>query len=151
MFVAHLLVQFTQAEGPAASRKKIEFFEKLYMIKIRNVLPLEKYDDPDMFYSEIAKQAGIPQMALDAVEEKFDWKQNKSFFLTTMVKGGWDADYWGVMVVRAPIAITKAKTAEEKKKLLQTMEMKFVAIKYDGTISFQKEKKGEPLKPNEKE
>ena len=80
MFVGHLLVQFTQAEGPASSRKKIEFFEKLYMIKIRNVLPLGKYDDPDKFYSEIAKQAGIPQMALDAVEEKFDLKPNKNFF-----------------------------------------------------------------------
>ena len=146
MFVGHLLVQFTQAEGPASDRTKVEFFEKLYKTKLVDVKPLEEYDDPDKFYSAIAKQVGIPKMAFDAVKKEFGWKQDKKFFLQAMVKGSGVGDEWGVMVVRAPIAITKAKTPEERKELLKEMGMKFVVIKYDGTISFPKEKKKDPAK-----
>lgn len=125
------------ATGDASSdRKKVEFFEKLYKMKIEGVKPLEEYDDPDSFYAAIAKQVGIPKKAFDAVEKKYGWKQNDEFFLSAMVKGGWDGDYWGVMVTKFPTALKEAKSKEEKMKLLEGMEMKMVVIGYDGAVSF---------------
>jgi len=142
-----LLAQFSCADEAARDRTKVEFFEKLYKIKIEGVKPFEEYPDPDQFYSAIARQVGIPKKAFDAVEKKFGWKQNDEFFLAAMVKGGGVADDWGVMVTRFPTGLKTAKSIEEKKKLLEAMEMKMVVINYDGTISFPKEKKEEPDAP----
>ena len=138
------LAQFSYADEAASDRTKVEFFEKLYKTRIEGVKPLEEYPDPDQFYSAIARQVGIPKKAFDAVEKRFGWKQNDEFFLAAMVKGGGAADDWGVMVTKFPTGLKTAKSIEEKKKLLKAMEMKFVVIHYDGTISFPKEKKEEP-------
>ena len=128
--------QGAAADEAGPDRKKVEFFEKLYKMKIEGVKPLEEYDDPDSFYSAIAKQVGIPKKAFDAVEKKYGWKQNDKFFLSAMVKGGWDGDDWGVMVTKFPAALKEAKSKKEKMKLLEGMEMKMVVIGYDGAVSF---------------
>lgn len=68
---------------------KVEFFERIYGVEIQGVKPYEEYQDPDSFYSEIAKKVGIPQVARNAIEKEFGWKQNdKRFFYATMIKGG---------------------------------------------------------------
>ena len=131
-----LFAHLSLADEVSSDRKKVEFFEKLYEMKIEGVKPLEQYDDPDSFYSSIAKKVGIPKKAFDAVEKKYGWKQSDEFFLTAMVKGGWEGDYWGVMVTKIPAALKEAKSKEEKLKLLKGMEMKMVLIGYDGAISF---------------
>ena len=142
LFLCLLIMPFSMADEAASDRKKVEFFEKLYKVKIEGVKPLEEYDDPDSFYAAIAKQVGIPKKAFDAVEKKFGWKQSKDFFLSAMVKGGWDGDHWDVMVTKFPAALKEAQSKEEKMKLLEGMEMKMVVIGYDGTVSFPEAKDG---------
>jgi len=141
LFLGLLFTQFSVADEAESARKKVEFFEKLYKVKIEGVKPLEEYDDPDAFYAAIAKQVGIPKKAIDAVEKKYGWKQNNEFFLSAMVKGGWNGDHWDVMVTKFPAALKEAKSKEEKMKLLEGMEMKMVVIGYDGTVSFPEELK----------
>ncbi len=148
LFVGLLFATFSLADEASSNRKKVEFFEKLYKVKIEGVKPLEKYPDPDQFYSAIAKQVGIPKKAFEAVEKKYGWKENDGFFLSAMVKGGWDGDYWGVMVTKFPAALKNAKSKEEKMKLLKGMEMKMLVIGYDGTVSFPEEEKGKTSKKN---
>ena len=149
------LLGFSESLKPAEDRRKVEFFEKLYGSKIKGVKPLGEYGDPDTFYSEIAKQVGIPEMVYEAVEKELGWKNDDENFLALMIKGGWDSDYWGVMVTKIPSAIKNlqdniknAKSEEEKKKfiservdLLKQMEMQMVIVGYDGKISFPKKKK----------
>tara|TARA_B110000438_G_scaffold29444_1_gene28555 strand:- start:280 stop:744 length:465 start_codon:yes stop_codon:yes gene_type:complete len=136
-----LLLLCTFSFGKEEDRKKVEFFEKLYKTKIVGVKLLEDYPDPDQFYSAIAKQVGIPKVALDAVEKTFGWKQDDENFLAVIVKGGGNSDDWGVMVTKFPTALKTAKNKEEKMKLLKKMEMKMVLIGYDGKISFPEKKK----------
>ena len=130
------------AGNPADDPQRVEFFEALYGVEIKGVQPLETYADPDTFYSEIAKQVGIPELARQAVEEKYGWKESDEFFLAMMIKGGGSQPDWGVMVTRFPTALKTAATVEEKKELLLQMDMKFVVIGYDGQVSFPKEKAG---------
>ncbi|MEJ6579669.1 MAG: hypothetical protein QNL68_07695 [Akkermansiaceae bacterium] len=137
------------ADEAASDRKKVGFFEKLYKMKIEGVKSLEEYDDPDSFYAAIAKQVGIPKKAFDAVKKKYGWNQNDEFFLSAMVKGGWDGDYWGVMVTKFPAALKEAKSKEERMKLLEGMEMKMVVIGYDGAISFPEKPDTEESGPGE--
>jgi hypothetical protein len=35
---------------------KVEFFERIYGIEIKEVKPLEEYQDPGTFYSEVTKK-----------------------------------------------------------------------------------------------
>jgi len=149
------LCGFSESSNPSEDRRKIEFFEKLYGKKIMGVKPLGEYDDPDTFYSEIAKQVGIPEIVYEAVEKKLGWKNDEENFLMLMIKGGGDNGAWGVLVTKVPSAlnalngdIEDAKTKEEKKKfiserieLLKKMEMQMVVVAYDGKISFPKKKK----------
>ena len=70
-----------------------------------------------------------------------------------MIKGGGASPDWGVMVTRFPVALKKAQSIEERKALLQLIEMKFVVISYDGDISFPEmgessRKKTKPVHPN---
>ena len=154
IFISPLL-GFSESLKSSEDRKKVEFFEKLYDTKIMGIKPFGEYDDPDTFYSEIAKQVGIPEMVYEAVEKELGWKNDDENFLALMIKGGWDSDYWGVMVTKIPSAIKNlqdniknAKSEEEKKKfiservdLLKQMEMQMVIVGYDGKISFPKKKK----------
>ena len=149
------LLGFSESLKPSEDRKKVEFFEKLYDTKIKGIKPFGEYDDPDTFYSEIAKQVGIPEIVYEAVENKLGWKNDDENFLALMIKGGWDSDHWGVMVTKIPSSMKKlkgsiknAKSEEEKKKfiserieLLKKMEMQMVVVGYDGKISFPKKKK----------
>ena len=143
------------ADAPSEDRRKVEFFEKLYDTKIKGVKLFHEYQDPDTFYSEIAKQVGIPEIVYEAVEKKLGWKNDDENFLLLMIKGGGSNDAWGVMVTKVPSAlnalngnIENAKSEEEKKKfvseridLLKEIEMKIVVVGYDGKISFPKKKK----------
>ncbi len=136
-----LLLLFSFSFGKEDDCTKVEFFEKLYKTKIVGVKLLEEYPDPDQFYSAIAKQVGIPKIALDAVDNQFGWKQDDENFLAVIVKGGGNSDDWGVMVTKFPTGLKTAKSKEEKMKLLKKMEMKMVVIGYDGKISFPEKKK----------
>ena len=149
------LLGFSESLKPAEDRRKVEFFEKLYGSKIKGVKPIDEYQDPDTFYSEIAKQVGIPEIVYEAVEKKFGWKNDEENFLALMIKGGGNSDDWGVMVTRIPnsIKVFKAeimstKSEAEKKEIrtkmldvLKDMEMRMVVVGYNGKISFPKKKK----------
>ena len=144
------LLGFSESLEPSEDRRKVEFFEKLYDTTITGIKPFGEYQDPDTFYSEIAKQVGIPEIVYEAVKKKFGWKNDDENFLMLMIKGGWNSDHWGVMVTKVPSAlnalngnIEDAKTKEEKKKfiserieLLKKMEMKMVVVGFDGKVSF---------------
>ena len=77
------LLGFSESLEPSEDRRKVEFFEKLYDTTITGIKPIGEYDDPDTFYSEIAKQVGIPEIVYEAVEKKFGWKndeENRNFY-----------------------------------------------------------------------
>ncbi len=145
---------FSEPLKPSENRRKVEFFEKLYGKKIMGIKSIEEYKDPDTFYSEIAKQVGIPEIVYEAVEKKFGWKNDDKSFLALMIKGGGNSDDWGVMVTRIPNSIkgfkeeimstrSEAEKKEIKTKMLDVlkdMEMKMVVIGYDGKVSFPKKK-----------
>ena len=63
----------------------VAFFEKKYQTKITGVKAIEEYDDPDKFYSAIAKQLGIPQLAMEAAAQKFGWKKDDGKLYGAMV------------------------------------------------------------------
>ena len=148
------LLGFSESLKPAEDRRKVEFFEKLYGSKIKGVKPIDEYQDPDAFYSEIAKQVGIPEIVYEAVEKKFGWKNDEENFLALMIKGGGNSDDWGVMVTRIPNSIKgfkkeimSTKSESEKKEIrtkmldvLKDMEMRMVVVGYDGKISFPEKK-----------
>ena len=148
------LLGFSESLKPAEDRRKVEFFEKLYGSKIKGVKPIDEYQDPDTFYSEIAKQVGIPEIVYEAVEKKFGWKNDEENFLALMIKGGGNSDDWGVMVTRIPNSIKgfkkeimSTKSEAEKKEIrtkmldvLKDMEMRMVVVGYNGKISFPENK-----------
>ena len=148
------LLGFSESLKPAEDRRKVEFFEKLYGSKIKGVKPIDEYQDPDTFYSEIAKQVGIPEIVYEAVEKKFGWKNDEENFLALMIKGGGNSDDWGVMVTRIPNSIKgfkkeimSTKSEAEKKEIrtkmldvLKDMEMRMVVVGYNGKISFPEKK-----------
>jgi len=148
------LLGFSESLEPSEDRRKVEFFEKLYDTTITGIKPIGEYDDPDTFYSEIAKQVGIPEIVYEAVKKKFGWKNDETSFLALMIKGGGNSDDWGVMVTRIPNSIkgfkeeimstrSEAEKKEIKTKMLDVlkdMEMKMVVIGYDGKVSFPKKK-----------
>jgi hypothetical protein len=148
------LLGFSESLKPAEDRRKVEFFEKLYGSKIKGVKPIDEYQDPDTFYSEIAKQVGIPEIVYEAVEKKFGWKNDEENFLALMIKGGGNSDDWGVMVTKIPNSIKgfkkeimSTKSESEKKEIrtkmldvLKDMEMRMVVVGYDGKISFPEKK-----------
>jgi hypothetical protein len=148
------LFGFSESLKPSEDRRKVEFFEKLYGTKITGIKPLGEYDDPDTFYSEIAKQVGIPGIVYEAVEKKFGWKNDDKNFLALMIKGGGNSDDWGVMVTRIPNSIKgfkeeiiSTKSEAEKKEIrskmlhvLKDMAMKMVVVGYDGKVSFPEKK-----------
>ena len=132
-----------------------KFYTALFCCVLFTTTFADRLDqDPDSFYSDIARKVGVPQVAHNAVEKKFGWKQNdKRFFYATMIKGGGASPDWGVMVTRIPVALQKARSVEERKSFLQLMEMKFVVISYHGDISFPEfgkagRKKTKPIHPN---
>ena len=76
------LLGFSESLKPSEDRKKVEFFEKLYGTNIKGIKPLGEYHDPDTFYSEIAKQVGIPEIVYEAVEKELGWELTHVYGLT---------------------------------------------------------------------
>jgi len=163
-FILLLILQISfslvTGEEKEPRTRDVQFYGKHYNVQIKGVKPIEEYSDPDQYFTAIARQVGIPQLAFKAVEEKFGWKQSEEFHLNAMVKGSSIEDDWGVMVVRfskkVAEQIRKDKAAGKltsKEIAKNAMEMKFVVIDYDGNISFPQEKKNSPKeeKPNAEE
>lgn len=118
----------------------VAFFEKKYQKKITGVKPKGEYADPDQFYTAIAEQLGIPEIAWNAAAEKFGWKRDDGKHTFTMLKGGPTAGggqgTWDVMFIRSKI------NPETKKPEPAAMEQVMVQIDYDGSITFPKIPKG---------
>jgi hypothetical protein len=130
-----------QGVQPAARvEEDVAFFEKKYQKKITGVKPKGEYSDPDQFYSAIAKQLGIPEIAWKAAAEKFGWKKDEGKQTFTMLKGGPTAGggqgTWDVMFIRSTI------NPETKKPDPATMEQVMVQLDYDGNIKFPEIPKG---------
>ena len=138
-------------------RGTVQFYEKLYKTKIIGVKPIGEYSDPDQYFSAIARQVGIPQLAFKAVEKKYGWKITDDYFMNAMVKGSSVQDDWGIMVTRFDKKAVE-KMQEDKlagksvspEKFKEFIEMKMVVISYDGKISFPEEEKKESEKPKNK-
>ncbi|MDP6858353.1 MAG: hypothetical protein QF426_00905, partial [Verrucomicrobiales bacterium] len=43
--------------------RDVQFYEKHYNVQIKGVKPIEEYSDPDQYFTAIARQVGIPQLA----------------------------------------------------------------------------------------
>ena len=128
-----------QAKTPGETQKLIQeedvaFFERKYQKKITGVKPKGEYSDPDQFYSAIAEQLGIPEIAWEAAAAKFGWKKDDGKVTKTMVKGGPTAGggqgTWDVMFFRFAV------NPETKKPDPASMEARWCRLDYDGNIKF---------------
>jgi beta-lactamase regulating signal transducer with metallopeptidase domain len=122
---------------PAAREEEdLAFFEKKYKKKFTEVKPKSEYPDPDQFYSAIAKELGISEIAWKAAAEKFGWKKEDGRNTFAMLKGGPTSEggegTWDVFFIRSMI------NPETKRPDPATIERVMVQIDYDGKISFQK-------------
>lgn len=127
----------TQEANP---EEDVAFFEKKYRKKITGVKPKAEYSDPDQFYTAIALQLGIPEIAWKAAAEKFGWKKDDGKNTSTILKGGPTAGggqgTWDVLFIRS------ATNPETKKPDPATMEQVIVQLDYDGNIKFPEIPKG---------
>jgi hypothetical protein len=122
---------------PAAREEEdLAFFEKKYKKKFTEVKPKSEYPDPDQFYSAIAKELGISEIAWKAAAEKFGWKKEDGRNTFAMLKGGPTSEggegTWDVFFIRSMI------NPETKRPDPATIERVMVQIDYDGKISFPK-------------
>lgn len=134
-----------QATIPGETQKlnpeeDVAFFEKKYQKKITGVKPKGEYADPDQFYSAIAVQLGIPEIAWEAAAKKFGWKKDDGKVTQTMVKGGPTAGggqgTWDVMFMRYTI------NPGTKKPDPASMQQVMVQLDYDGNVKFPEIPKG---------
>lgn len=118
----------------------VAFFEKKYQKKITGVKPKGEYADPDQFYSAIAAQLGIPEIAWQAAAAKFGWKKDDGKHTFTMLKGGPTAGggqgTWDVMFMRYTI------NPQTQKPDPASMQQVMVQLDYDGNIKFPEIPKG---------
>ena len=123
-----------RGDGAIAPVEDVAFFERKYQRKITGVKPKNEYDDPDAFYSAIAVQLGVPEVAWEAAAAKFGWKKDDGKVTKSIVKGGPTADggqgKWDVMIFRA------ALNPDTEKPDPAAIEIKIVQIDYDGGIKF---------------
>lgn len=131
---ARKLVAEHKAQPAAPVEEDVAFFEKKYQKKITGVKPIGEYSDPDQFYSAIAAQLGIPEVAWKAAAEKFGWKKDDGKVTKAMVKGGPTAGggqgTWDVMIIRFAV------NPETKKPDPNSIETRMVQIDYDGGVKF---------------
>jgi hypothetical protein len=106
----------------------VAFFEKRYQTKLSDVKPIQEYDDPDKFYSAIAKQLGIPELAMEAAAKKFGWQKDDGKATKAIVKRA--PGKWQVMILRFAIS------TNTKKPDPATLQMKAVAIDDDKNVTF---------------
>lgn len=135
-----------QAKNPVDTQKLIQeedvaFFEKKYQKKITGVKSKGEYADPDQFYSAIAEQLGIPEIAWEAAAAKFGWKKDDGKVTKSMVKGGPTAaggqGTWDVMFFRFAV------NPDTKKPDPATIETKMVQLDYEGGVKFPESPKGD--------
>jgi len=121
-----------------SSVEDVSFFEKKYKRKIVGVRPINEYSDPDEFYSAIAKQLGIADIARQAAFAKYGWSEDDGKFTKVMLKGGPTAGgaqgRWDVMFFRAEL------DPETKKPIPASIETRMVQVDYDGHITFPEDK-----------
>jgi hypothetical protein len=134
-----------QAKTPVETQKLIPeedvaFFEKKYQKKITGVKPKGEYADPDQFYSAIAVQLGIPEIAWEAAAAKFGWKKDDGKVTKAIVKGGpttgGGQGTWDVMILRFVL------NPETKKPDPASMQQVMVQLDYDGNVKFPEIPKG---------
>lgn len=121
---------------PVRVEEDLAFFEKRYDRKFTDVKPKSEYPDPDQFYSAIAKELGISEIAWKAAAEKFGWKKEDGRNTFAMLKGGPTSDggegTWDVLFIRSKInPLTKRPDPA-------SVEQVMVQIDYDGKVSFPK-------------
>ena len=134
-FTPSLMLAFL-ALLPCASGDTVEFFEKLYETRIEGVKPMEEYQDPDQYYTAIARKLNIPKAAFEEVSKKFGWGRDKNKIQQAIIKRGHKSDHWEVMIFQFGMNL------ETKKPDVKTMEHKMVFVYDDGRISFPEMQEG---------
>jgi beta-lactamase regulating signal transducer with metallopeptidase domain len=117
---------------PQAARvtgsEDVAFFEKAYGKKTAGMKPIGEYDDPDTYYSEIAKQLGIPKIAFDAAAKQFGWVDGDGMKSKVVVKR--IPGQWQVMVMRFKLNPNTGKTDAK------SIELKYMNLDDDGKVTF---------------
>jgi hypothetical protein len=137
--VEHQHQATAQPSGPApgaAATEDVAFFEKKYATKIVGVKPIGEYDDPDTFYTEIARRLGIQKLAQAAAAKEFGWAADDGQLSRAVVKRA--PGQWQVMIVRFP------KKAEDGKPDIKSFKTHMVTLDDDGKASFPPEPGQEP-------
>jgi hypothetical protein len=126
----------SKPQPPVRQEEDLAFFEKRYKKKFSEVKPKDEYPDPDLFYSAIAKELGISEIAWKAAAEKFGWKKEDGRNTFAMLKGGPTSEggegTWDVLFIRSTM------NPETKRPDPATIEQVMVQIDYDGKISYPK-------------
>jgi hypothetical protein len=120
----------------AAATEDVAFFEKKYATKIEGVKPIGDYDDPDEFYSAIARRLGIPKLAQAAAAKEFGWAAGDGQMSRAVVKRA--PGQWQVMLVRFP------KKLADGKPDMNNFKTHMVTLDDDGKASFPPEPGQEP-------
>jgi len=128
-------VLLEQAAAPAEQvEEDVAFFEKRYNTKITGVKPKSEYADPDEFYSAIAKELGISDIAWQAAAERYGWKKDDGRNTFAMLKGGPTSEggegMWDVLFIRSTINPVTQKPEPG------TIEQVMVQVDYDGRVTF---------------
>lgn len=116
LFWLPLLVLFSAR----AAAQDLNYFEETYQIKLEGIAPRSEQKDLDRYYSQIAKQLGIPRLAFDAVETKYGWKKTDGEITTGIIRRS--PDKWTILIVRL------SKNPETGKLDIETYEQRFVEI-----------------------
>ncbi len=111
--------------------KELAFYEKTYGVKISGVDQKSEYDNPDLFYWEIAMQLNIPKIVAKAADAKFGstGEMRRVTYVrpsATASKPGWDI----LMACYTPAA-KNANVDSSKKIMLQRLHLDF-----EGNVTF---------------
>ena len=109
----------------------LEYFTSAYGVEITGVKPIEEYPDPDMYYTAISRQLGIPEKAIEAVSKKYGWKPEDKKTPVTMIKRASITRRWQAMVFRFSMDPATGKPN------VKTMEQRMVEIDDSGLIFFE--------------
>ena len=107
-----------------------KFFEKRYKTKIEGVKAKSEYDDPDSFYSAIAAQLGIPQVAFSAVTKKYGWKKNKDKTMMQKAIVRRSDGQWIIMLFQMKVDL------ERKRPIMDSMEQKWAVVNDDKKVVY---------------
>lgn len=114
----------------------LAFFERRYGRKINGVKPKSEYSDPDEFYSAVARELGISEIAWKAASEKFGWNKEDGRNTLAILKGGPTSEggegKWDILFLRSVI------DPETQRPKPASLEQVMVQIDYDGNVTFPK-------------